>query len=151
MRNIEASSEAEGAPGVVETVGVGEAYVAARRAVLGVARLHPQDVFGDARLGSDGETAHAAADPREGGRVDPNPAKGCEHHAGDESRRRRRASMDHPRAVRGFGELREEGGEQVRHCLPRRDSPAGRSGCAGGCRSWAELIVEIEIQVSRLA
>ena len=66
--------ETEGSPCVVEAVRVGEADVATRRAILGVSRLHPHDGFGDAGLGtsSDGEAAHAAGGPGEGGSVDAN-------------------------------------------------------------------------------
>jgi hypothetical protein len=58
--------EAEGTPGVVETVRVGEPHVAAGGAVLGVDGLHPEDVFGDTNLSINGEAPHAAADAGEG-------------------------------------------------------------------------------------
>ncbi len=59
-----AGSEFEGAPCVVETIGVGEANVAASSSELGVPQLHPHDLLVDASLcgdgHSDGEAAHAA-------------------------------------------------------------------------------------------
>jgi hypothetical protein len=59
-------SKAEGAPGVVEAVQVGEVDVAPSSAVLGVAGVHRQDVLRDTCLIVDCEAAHAAADPGKG-------------------------------------------------------------------------------------
>jgi hypothetical protein len=58
--------KAEGAPGFIKAVWVGEADVAPSGAVLGMAGLHPEDVLRDASLGGDSEASHAAEDPGEG-------------------------------------------------------------------------------------
>ncbi len=79
-------SEAEGTPSIVEAVRVGQANVAAGRAVLCVPRLHPEDVLRDTGLGGDGEPAHAAAEAGERGGVDPDHAEGRDDHGGDTSR-----------------------------------------------------------------
>ena len=68
------SLETEGAPGVVEAVGIREADVAAGGRALGVAALYPHDGLRDASFGGDGEAAHAAGDASKGGGVDPNGA-----------------------------------------------------------------------------
>jgi hypothetical protein len=49
-------SEAEGAPRVVEPVGVGEADVTPSSAVLCVAGLHPQDVLRNAGFSGDSDS-----------------------------------------------------------------------------------------------
>jgi hypothetical protein len=56
-----AGLEAEGTPGVVQAIRVCEADVAACGAVLGVTRLHPEDVRRYAGLSGNSEAAHASA------------------------------------------------------------------------------------------
>ena len=92
--------ETEGSPCVVEAVRVGEADVAARRAILGVSRLHPHDGFGDAGLGtsSDGEAARAARGAGKGGGVDANVSEGRKDPRGDERWRRGWVRVQGPRA-----------------------------------------------------
>jgi len=147
-----AGSEFEGAPGVVEAVGVGEANIAAGRSELGVPGLHPHDLLGNAGLGGDGEAAHAAADARESGSMDANVLESADHHCGDKGGGRDGVVRDRVGTIIGELELREE----------RRADWAACSGAALLGASWlgvradqvheqAELVVDVERRVSRFA
>ncbi len=144
--------ELEGAPGVVEAVRVLKAHIAAGSAVLGMAALKPEDVFGNASLDSNRECPHAAADAGEAGWVDPDVLEGGCHVGGNVGAGRL-----------GLGSCRVASGALVQD-EPRKKrralapcvrllhlSAAGKGTSAEHVHEHAGLVVDIELRVDGLA
>ena len=116
-----------------------------------MAGLHTEDDLGYAGFRGDGEAAHAAADAGEGGGIDSDHAESKSHHAGDQSGGRGRVAMQDPGVARIAHELGNRGAGSAAAARAREGSAGLRWASANQIHEEAELVVDVEVRIVRLA